>query len=49
MRAISQSKKLTEMVTVNKVYGLHQVEEAIDFYKQNMTAGKVFLKPSITE
>ena len=49
IRAINASKKLTEMVTVNKCFGLHQVEEAIEFYKANMTAGKVFLKPELTE
>ena len=33
---------------VNATYGLHQFEEAIDFYLKNQTAGKVILKPSLT-
>jgi hypothetical protein len=34
---------------VGKCFGLHQVNEAIEYYKNNMTAGKVYLKPSIQE
>lgn len=47
--AIQASKKLIETVTVNKCFGFHQVNEAIEYYKENMTNGKVFLKPSLTE
>lgn len=28
---------------VNKTFGLHQITEAIEFYKANQTAGKVLL------
>jgi len=34
-------------VKVSKSFGFHQITEAIEFYKKNMTDGKVFLKPSI--
>lgn len=47
--AISASKKLAKDVKVNKCFGLHQIQEALDCYSENMTAGKVFLSPSITE
>ena len=48
MQAVRASKKLTAGVTVGKCYGLHQVSEAIEYYRANMTAGKVFLKPELT-
>lgn len=38
----------TLKTNVNATYGLHQFEEAIDFYLKNQTAGKVILKPSLT-
>ena len=47
--AVSASKKLMVETKVNKCFGLHQVKEAIEFYKANMTAGKIYLKPSLTE
>ena len=47
--AISAAKKLAKDVTVNKTFGLHQIQEALDCYHADMTAGKVFLSPSITE
>ena len=49
MQALRASKKLTSGVVVSKCYGLHQVSEAIEYYRANMTAGKVFLKPELTE
>ena len=49
MGAISTSKALIQSVTTSKLFGLHQVNEAIEYYKANMTAGKVFLKPELTE
>ena len=48
-QAIQASKKLIESVVVNKSFGFHQVNEAIEYYKANMTSGKIFLKPSLTE
>jgi hypothetical protein len=36
-------------IKFNKEFGLHQIKEAISFYKDNMTDGKVILKPSLTE
>ena len=33
---------------INARYGLHQINEAIDFYMQNQTAGKVIIKPGLT-
>jgi len=47
--SIKASKKLIEGVTVNKSFGFHQIHEAIEYYKANMTGGKVFLKPELTE
>jgi len=47
--AIQSAKKLIESVTVNKCYGFHEIHEAIEYYKGNMTSGKVFLKPSLTQ
>ena len=47
MSAIKASKPLVENVTVSKKFGYHQIKEAIEFYKQNMTSGKVFLSPDI--
>jgi len=32
---------------VNKRFGLHQIAEAMAFYKENQTAGKVLLRPDI--
>jgi len=33
---------------VQKAFGLHQVQEAINYYMKNQTAGKILLKPSLT-
>jgi hypothetical protein len=33
---------------IQKRYGFHQINEAIDFYRQNMTAGKILLRPDLT-
>ena len=33
---------------VNAEYGLHQIQDAIQFYMKNQTAGKITLKPSLT-
>lgn len=33
--------------TVQKRYGLDQIEEAVKFYMANQTAGKVLLKPDL--
>ena len=46
---IRSSKRLVNDITVAKSFGFHQIEEAIEYYKKNMTGGKVFLKPSLTE
>jgi hypothetical protein len=43
-----QSKRLLEDVQIYKEYGLHQIHEAVEDYKQNMTKGKILLKPSLT-
>ena len=48
-RATRAARGLIQHVTVNKCFGLHQIEEAIEFYKANMTSGKVYLKPSLTQ
>ena len=34
---------------VNASYGLHQIQEALEFYTKNPTSGKVLLKPSLTK
>ena len=34
---------------VQKSFGLHQLKEAIAYYKANQTAGKILMKPSLTE
>ena len=47
LKAINQSRRLWGITQVGKCFGLHQVNEAIEYYKNNMTAGKVYLKPSI--
>ena len=49
MQMIRNSKRLVEDVTVAKSFGFHQFDEALEYYKNNMTGGKVFLKPSLTE
>ena len=46
---IRNSKRLVDDVTVAKSFGFHQFDEALEYYKKNMTGGKVFLKPSLTE
>ncbi len=33
---------------VQKTFGLHQIKEAMQFYQENQTAGKILLKPSQT-
>lgn len=48
-RTLGAGQNLIDSVTISREFGFHQIEEAIDFYKNNMTAGKVFLKPSLTE
>jgi len=47
--AMSSEKLCTaELKThVNKRFGLHQIAEAMAFYKENQTAGKVLLRPDI--
>jgi NADPH2:quinone reductase len=47
--AVSASKRLVTETQMSKCFGLHQVEEAIAYYKANMTQGKCYLKPSLTE
>lgn len=34
---------------VQKEFGLHQLKEAIDYYQNNQTAGKILLKPNLTQ
>jgi len=34
---------------VQKSFGLHELKEAIAYYKKNQTAGKILMKPSLTE
>jgi len=36
-------------VKINKRFGLHELKEALEFYKENSSAGKVILKPSLTK
>ena len=33
---------------INARYGLHQIKEAIEFYKNNQTDGKILLQPHLT-
>lgn len=47
LSAIKASKPLIQGITVSKSFGFHQISEALEFYQNNMTNGKVFLKPSI--
>jgi NADPH2:quinone reductase len=49
LSAMKQSKRLLEDVQINKSYGLHQIKEAIEEYKKNMTAGKILLRPAFTQ
>ena len=44
LSAINASKPLIQNITVSKCFALHEIKEAIEFYKNNMTDGKVFLK-----
>ncbi len=30
-------------------YGFHQIEEAVEYYLKNQTAGKILLKPELTK
>ena len=48
-QATRQARALVQETKMNKCYGLHQVKEAIEFYQENMTAGKIYLRPSLTE
>ena len=34
---------------VQAKYGFHQIEEAVEFYLKNQTAGKILLKPNLTK
>ena len=44
----SEQMCTTELKTViNKRFGLHQIHEAMAFYMENQTAGKVILRPDI--
>lgn len=43
------SRTLLDEVKVHKEYGFHQIKEAVEEYKKNMSAGKVLLRPSLTE
>lgn len=50
MGVIKEAKKLISDVEINKKqFGFHQIHEAIAYYRENMSAGKVLLTPSITE
>ena len=48
MGVMKQSKTLLDEVQVHKEFGFHQVKEAVEEYKQNMSKGKIMLKPSLT-
>ncbi|CDW81714.1 zinc-binding dehydrogenase family protein [Stylonychia lemnae] len=43
------SKPLLEEVQIYKEYGFHQIKEAVEEYKANMSKGKILLRPSLTE
>ena len=43
-----KAKTLLGEVVINKEFGLHQIHEAMAEYKNNMSKGKVLLKPSLT-
>ena len=45
---LRETYDLAGTAKVNRCFGLHQVKEAFDYYKENMTEGKCFLKPSLT-
>lgn len=47
--ALRQAAQFVEGIKISKCFGFHQIEEAISYYKENMTQGKVFLKPELTE
>ena len=49
MSIMKQSKALLDEVKVFKEYGFHQIKEAVEEYKANMSAGKIMLKPSLTQ
>lgn len=47
-RAMGVARTLIDQTQMNKCFGLHDIKEAIEFYKANMTSGKIYLKPSLT-
>ena len=49
MSVTKASKRLLDEVVISKYYGFHQVREAVEEYKKNMSAGKIMMKPSLTE
>lgn len=49
MGITKQSKRLLDEVVIAKEYGFHQIKEAVEEYKSNMSAGKIMLKPSLTQ
>lgn len=44
-----QQCQSTFKTEINKRFGLHQIDQALAFYKENQTAGKVILRPDLTE
>lgn len=49
MSIMKASKALLDEVHVHKEYGFHQIKEAVEDYKHNMSKGKIMLKPALTE
>lgn len=55
-KQIEEIVKTTESMIRNELktqvqakYGFHQIEEAINFYMKNQTAGKILLKPNLSK
>ena len=55
MKALQFTMKASKMFTtdlatvVQKRYGLHEINDAITFYKANQTGGKILLQPGLTK
>ena len=45
----NEAKALISEVQTKQAYGFHQITDALATYKDKMSGGKLFLKPSLTE
>lgn len=47
--AMKESTKLIEETKIHKIVGLHEIREVLDEYLQDMSKGKIILKPSLSQ